>query len=51
VSKGVRVGRYRVEAIADFYNALNASTVLTQTATYGPIWLRPTLITTAFRMS
>jgi hypothetical protein len=49
VSKGVRVGRYRVEAIADFYNALNASTVLTQTATYGPIWLRPsTILQSAF---
>jgi hypothetical protein len=49
VSKGVRVGRYRVEAIADFYNALNASTVLTQTATFGPIWLRPsTILQSAF---
>jgi carboxypeptidase family protein len=49
VSKGVRVGRYRAEAIADFYNAFNSSTVLTQTATYGPIWLRPsTILQSAF---
>jgi hypothetical protein len=49
VSKAVRVGRYRVEAIADFYNAFNASTVLTLTPTYGPIWLRPsTILQSAF---
>jgi hypothetical protein len=49
VSKSVRVGRYRVEAIADIYNAFNASTVLTQTATFGPIWLRPsTILQSAF---
>ena len=49
VSKAVRVGRYRVEAIADFYNAFNASTVLTVIPTYGQIWLRPsTILQSAF---
>jgi hypothetical protein len=49
VSKAFRFGRYRVEAIADIYNALNASTVLTVTPNYGPIWLRPnTILQSAF---
>ena len=49
VSKAFRFGRYRVEAIADVYNALNASTVLTVTPNYGPIWLRPnTILQSAF---
>jgi hypothetical protein len=34
VTKGFRVGRYRIEAIADFYNVFNVSTILTYTATY-----------------
>jgi len=49
VSKGVRVGRYRAEVIADFYNVFNTSTVLTVTNTYGPTWLRPnTILQSAF---
>ena len=46
VSKGVRIGRYRLEALVDFYNAFNSATVLTYTTTYGSIpatnlWLTP----------
>ena len=48
VSKGVRIGRYRVEAIADFYNAFNVAPVLTYTTTYGlpavNAWLAPASI-------
>ena len=36
VSKGLRVGRYRVEAIADFYNVFNLDTILTYNSTYRP---------------
>ena len=42
LTKGLRVGRYRVDALADFYNAFNVSPVLTYTTTYGPAWLAPT---------
>jgi hypothetical protein len=41
VTKGVRIGRYRLEAIADFYNAFNVAPVQTYTTTYGPAWLVP----------
>jgi hypothetical protein len=44
VTKGVRFGRYRVEAIADFYNAFNVAPILTYTTTYGPSWLTPASI-------
>ena len=44
LTKGVRVGRYRLEAIADFYNAFNVAPVLTYTSTYGPAWLTPASI-------
>ena len=44
VTKGVRFGRYRVEAIADFYNAFNVAPILTHTTTYGPTWLTPASI-------
>ena len=36
VTKGVRVGRYRVDVMADFYNVFNVAPVLTYTTTYGP---------------
>jgi hypothetical protein len=42
VTKGVRVGRYRVDIMADFYNAFNVAPVQTYNATYGPAWLAPT---------
>jgi hypothetical protein len=49
VSKGVRIGRYRLDAIADFYNVFNSSAVLTFTTTYGPAWLTPaTVLQSAF---
>jgi hypothetical protein len=41
LTKGVRIGRYRLEGIADFYNLFNTSTVLTYTTTFGPAWLTP----------
>jgi hypothetical protein len=45
LSKGVRVGRrYRVEAIADFYNIFNSSTILSYNAQVGPAWLTPVTI-------
>jgi hypothetical protein len=34
ISKGVRVGRYRIEGIVDIYNAFNVDTILTYTSTY-----------------
>ena len=36
VTKGVRVGRYRVDIMADFYNVFNVAPVQTYTTTYGP---------------
>jgi hypothetical protein len=44
ITKGVRIGRYRLEAIADFYNVFNANSVLTFNTTYGPAWLTPVTI-------
>mgnify|MGYP003693735437 CR=1 FL=1 len=42
MTKGVRVGRHRVDIMADFYNAFNVAPVLTYTTTYGPAtWLMP----------
>ena len=49
ISKGMRVGRYRIEAIADFYNVFNLDTILTYNATYGPqFWVPNTVIQSAF---
>jgi hypothetical protein len=42
VTKGVRVRRYRVDIMADFYNVFNVAPVQTYNATYGPAWLTPT---------
>ena len=41
LTKGVRVGRYRVDIMADFYNAFNVAPVQTYSTTYGPQWLVP----------
>ena len=49
VTKGVRVGRYRVDIMADIYNMFNVAPVLTYTTTYGPAWLTPqTYLQSAF---
>jgi hypothetical protein len=49
VTKGVRVGKYRVDIMADFYNTFNVAPVLTYTTTYGPAWLTPqTYLQSAF---
>jgi Carboxypeptidase regulatory-like domain len=44
LTKAVRIGRYRLEAIADFYNAFNTNTVLTYGTSFGPTWLVPSSI-------
>jgi hypothetical protein len=43
VTKGVRVGRARVDAMVDFYNAFNVAPIQTYTPAYGPNWTRPVL--------
>ena len=49
LTKGVRVGRYRMDIMADFYNAFNKAPVLTYTTAYGPTWLAPqTILQSAF---
>jgi hypothetical protein len=45
LTKGFRLGRYRLDALVDFYNAFNLSPVLTYTTTYSAAsWLAPTSI-------
>jgi hypothetical protein len=44
LTKAVRVGRYRIEAMADFYNVFNVAAVQAYTTTYGPQWLAPSSI-------
>ena len=45
VTKGFRVGRYRLDALVDFYNLFNVSPVQTYTTTYSAAtWLAPTAI-------
>jgi hypothetical protein len=44
LTKTLKVGRGRIQAMADLYNALNAETVLGSNSTYGPTWLTPTSI-------
>jgi hypothetical protein len=34
----------RVQGTLDIYNALNASTILTEVTQYGPTWRRPTSV-------
>jgi hypothetical protein len=43
-SKMVRVRKLRVQGLIDFYNVLNANTVLGVNGTYGSSWLRPTSV-------
>ena len=45
--KELQVGRHRVAARADLFNALNANVVTAQTAQSGPNFLRPTAIVPA----
>ena len=40
-SKGIKVGRYRMEGQFDIYNATNSNTVLQINPSYGPTWGRP----------
>jgi len=44
LSKLLRTGSRRIRLMADVYNALNASPVVTLNSTYGPNWQRPTQI-------
>jgi hypothetical protein len=44
VSKNIRMGRTRLQANVDLYNALNASPVTGVIGTYGPRWLQPNQI-------
>jgi hypothetical protein len=43
-SKTFKMGRYRLQANVDLYNAANASSILTINTTYGSSWMRPTSI-------
>jgi len=43
-SKVFKVGRHRVQANVDVYNAGNASSILSINTTYGANWMRPTSI-------
>jgi hypothetical protein len=43
LTKSVRIRRYRVDIMADYYNAFNVSPVQTYNTSYGPTWLTPTL--------
>jgi hypothetical protein len=45
--KVLRYGRARSTVSVDLYNAFNASTVLAQNNTFGPVWLQPQAIFTA----
>jgi hypothetical protein len=44
LTKGMRIGRYRLEAMVDYYNLLNSSTVLGFVTTYGPSWYQPSTV-------
>ena len=41
-SKLFRMGRSRIQANVDLYNAANAGSILSINTTYGPNWMRPT---------
>ena len=43
-SKSFRIGRARLQANVDLYNAANAASILTINTTYGSSWMRPTSI-------
>jgi hypothetical protein len=42
VARNFRFGRFRLQAMADIFNALNAGTVTTVNTTFGSAWLQPT---------
>jgi hypothetical protein len=42
-----RIGHARLEGLVDVYNALNASSILSENTAYGTRWLQPTEITNA----
>jgi hypothetical protein len=44
VGKIIRFGRARADVGLDVYNLLNSSVVQNSITTYGPTWLRPTLV-------
>ena len=44
VSKIFRLGATRTNLNFDFYNVLNANSVITENSTYGPTWRQPTSI-------
>ena len=44
LSKTMRVNQYRFQAMIDFYNLFNASSILTLNTSYGPNWQQPFLI-------
>ena len=44
LTKIIRLGRMRVQAQADVYNAFNVGTIITRNGTYGATWGRPTQI-------
>jgi hypothetical protein len=41
LSKSLKVGRSRVQAMLDVFNAFNASPVLSSNNTFGTAWQRP----------
>jgi hypothetical protein len=47
LSKIFRIGHARLEGLVDVYNALNASSILSENTAYGTRWLQPTEITNA----
>ena len=42
-----RIGHARLEGLVDVYNALNASSILSENTAYSTRWLQPTEITNA----
>jgi hypothetical protein len=46
LGKTVQAGRLKLSPALDFYNLLNASTVLSENFTYGPVWRQPTDVLT-----
>jgi hypothetical protein len=44
LTRAFQFGRARVRAMVDLYNLFNGNTILTQNATFGSTWLRPTAI-------
>ena len=44
ITKILKIGRSRLQANVDVYNVFNARTILAETTTYGPNWLKPTAV-------